>query len=145
MFDVAILGSGPAAWALAAALSDSDRSIALIGPAPLTPWQHNYGGWEDQLDASVSNLLGVPIGDVIAQRWSPVCVLGERKAITGRTYARFDNVRLLTALAGRASANLEVVDATVTDVEVGEESTVIRRSKGKPIVRARPCQDDLTV
>ncbi len=134
MFDVAIIGSGPAAWAIAAAFADTKRSTVLVGPEPTTPWSHTYGGWEDQLDLNVAHLVGVPCQDVVAQRWPTVQVVGDRNALTGRSYVRFDNGRLIAALMDRASATCDVVDAAVKDLEASDQSTTLRLEKRKPVV-----------
>lgn len=60
MFDVLIIGAGPAALIMAAALAQHGLSLQGLAPTtPDTPWPNTYGVWCDELAAlGLSDLLG---------------------------------------------------------------------------------------
>ncbi|MEM9807460.1 MAG: lycopene beta cyclase [Cyanobacteria bacterium P01_D01_bin.56] len=60
MFDVLIIGAGPAALIIAAALANHGLSLQGLAPTPpQTPWKNTYGVWGDELEAmGLSDLLG---------------------------------------------------------------------------------------
>jgi lycopene beta-cyclase len=132
VFDIAILGAGPAAWALAAAFGGTGRSLALIAPEPTTVWSHTYGGWKDQIDPFVEPLLGVSTSTVFSSEWRNVRVIGNRSAPVGRTYIRFDNQQLLSALIERAGP-VQLVNASARTIEHNDSSSTIRLTKGRAI------------
>ncbi|MBW4530813.1 MAG: lycopene cyclase family protein [Aphanothece saxicola GSE-SYN-MK-01-06B] len=62
--DVLVLGGGPAALCIAAALADEGLQVALLAPQdPRAPWPNTYGIWGDEVDA-----LG--LGHLLEHRWS---------------------------------------------------------------------------
>ncbi|MCT0207363.1 lycopene cyclase family protein [Synechococcus sp. CS-1332] len=62
--DVLVLGGGPAALCIAAALAAEGLQVALLAPQdPRTPWPNTYGIWGDEVDA-----LG--LGHLLEHRWS---------------------------------------------------------------------------
>ena len=62
--DVLVLGGGPAALCIAAALAAEGLKVALLAPQDLrTPWPNTYGIWGDEVDA-----LG--LGHLLEHRWS---------------------------------------------------------------------------
>ena len=72
--DIGVLGSGPAAMALAAACSRRGASVTLIAPSPRQPWRPNYCLWSDELPARLESL--------VEHAWPEVTVatgLGERQ------------------------------------------------------------------
>ena len=100
--DIVILGSGPAAWAAAAALAPTGLSVALVAPDPDRIWTNTYGAWVDQIDVAVTDLLSGT--DVWAQVFDTVRIVGDRDQVAGRAYARFDNAALASALRATAEA-----------------------------------------
>jgi lycopene cyclase-like protein len=59
-----VLGGGPAALAIAAALAEEGLRVALLAPHdPRAPWPNTYGVWGDEVDA-----LG--LGHLLEHRWS---------------------------------------------------------------------------
>ncbi|NJL47350.1 MAG: lycopene cyclase family protein [Leptolyngbyaceae cyanobacterium SM2_5_2] len=51
MFDVLVIGAGPAGLSLAAALGQQGLAVGGLSPAgPATPWQNTYGIWVDELE-----------------------------------------------------------------------------------------------
>lgn len=64
LHDVIVLGGGPAACCLAAALADQELQVALLAPHDLlAPWPNTYGIWGDEVDA-----LG--LAHLLEHRWS---------------------------------------------------------------------------
>jgi lycopene beta-cyclase/lycopene epsilon-cyclase len=64
VFDVLVVGGGPAALCMAAALATEGLAVALLAPHdPRAPWPNTYGIWGDEVDA-----LG--LGHLLEHRWS---------------------------------------------------------------------------
>ena len=62
--DVLVLGGGPAALCIAAALAEQGLRVALLAPhEPRAPWPNTYGIWGEEVDA-----LG--LGHLLEHRWS---------------------------------------------------------------------------
>ena len=63
-FDVLVIGAGPAALAIAAALAERGVQLALLAPSdPQAPWANTYGIWAPELE-------GQGLGDLLEHRWS---------------------------------------------------------------------------
>lgn len=103
--DVAVVGTGPAGWAAAAACRREGLAVAVIGPAPSAGWVATYGCWLDELEA-----LGLVAS--AARRFDTVIVEGTRHHEPARTYALIDNARLASEL-GRRAAGAELVESPV--------------------------------
>ncbi|MFZ0408311.1 MAG: lycopene beta cyclase, partial [Cyanobium sp.] len=83
--EVLVIGAGPAALALAAALAE--RGLTVIGLAPVdpaAPWPNTYGIWGSEVDA-----LGLE--HLLAHRWSN-CVswFGPQPTLHRHDYGLFD-------------------------------------------------------
>jgi lycopene cyclase-like protein len=64
VFDVLVVGGGPAALCISAALANEGLSVALVAPHdPRAPWTNTYGIWGDEVDA-----LG--LGHLLEHRWT---------------------------------------------------------------------------
>lgn len=64
LWDGLVLGGGPAALAMAAALAEAGLVVALLAPQdPRAPWPNTYGIWGEEVDA-----LG--LGHLLEHRWS---------------------------------------------------------------------------
>ncbi len=89
MFDVLIIGAGPAALIMAAALAQHGLSLQGLAPtAPNTPWPNTYGVWCDELAA-----LG--LNDLLGHRWqNTVSYFGQAATTPAtqhhRNYGLFD-------------------------------------------------------
>jgi len=73
MRDIGVLGSGPAALAVAAACGRRGASVTLVAPSPRQPWRPNYCLWADEVPADLESVL--------ERTWPEVMVatsLGER-------------------------------------------------------------------
>jgi lycopene beta-cyclase len=99
MYDVLVIGAGPAGTALAAALNHAGLRVAgLTSADPAAPWINNYGIWADELDH-----LDLP--DVFSHRWTDCSAYMHGPEIPiHRTYAIFDNARLQAHLLGQCAA-----------------------------------------
>ena len=95
---VAVVGSGPAGWAAAAALAEAGVETVLVAPAPDEVWPATYGCWVDELEA-------VGLRSVAGTAWPSVRVTGHRDHEVRRAYTILDNARLhglLSSGFGRA-------------------------------------------
>jgi lycopene beta-cyclase len=90
---VAVVGSGPAGWAAAAALARAGVETVLVAPAPGEIWPATYGCWVDELEP-----LG--LSSVVDTAWPSVRVVGHREHEVPRAYAILDNARLHEELSG---------------------------------------------
>jgi lycopene beta-cyclase len=99
MYDVLMIGAGPAGTALAAALAKTGLRVVGLTPAdPSAAWINNYGIWADELDH-----LDLP--DVFDQRWTDCSAYMHGPEIPiQRTYAIFDNAKLQAHLLGQCAA-----------------------------------------
>ena len=90
-----MLGAGPAALAIAAALVEQGViPMGLCPGDPAAPWPNTYGIWGQEVDA-----LG--LGHLLAHRWSDTCSYfgaggpqGSAPIRHGRDYGLFDKARL---------------------------------------------------
>ncbi|MDQ2706969.1 MAG: lycopene cyclase family protein, partial [Actinomycetota bacterium] len=53
MYDVLVVGAGPAGRAVAAACAEHGLDTGLLDPAPTRPWRATYGAWSDELPAEL--------------------------------------------------------------------------------------------
>lgn len=90
MFDVLIIGNGPAGTAVAAALNNVGLRVGGLSPTPAAaPWPNTYGIWRDELDAPHLN------PDWLGRLWTDCTVnMGGGEIALQRTYGLFDNDRL---------------------------------------------------
>jgi lycopene beta-cyclase len=114
--DVAVLGSGPAGWATAAACSQAGLDCVLISPTPDLVWPNTYGGWADDFEP------GIPV----AFRWDRVVVHGDRRHEVGRAYVVLDNEALLARF--RSQFKGSVVAASVAGVRHVDADTSLHGS-----------------
>ena len=86
MADVLVIGSGPAALAIAAALVERGLRVeALALEDPAAPWPNTYGIWGPEADQA-------GLGHLLAHRWSDtVSWFGPEPTRHGMDYGLFDN------------------------------------------------------
>jgi lycopene beta-cyclase len=117
---VAVVGSGPAGWAAAAALAEAGVLTVLVAPAPAAVWPATYGCWVDELE---------PIGRsaVIGTSWPSVRVVGHCEHTVARAYAILDNARLHEVLSGafERAGGRSVVGAAVSAQHFGWGSRLL--------------------
>jgi lycopene beta-cyclase len=90
-YDIAVLGSGPAALALAARCSRRGASVMLVAPEPESFWLPNYCLWADEVPPELESLT--------EHLWPEACVatpLGTVKL--GRAYVKLSTRKLQTSL-----------------------------------------------
>jgi lycopene cyclase-like protein len=137
--DVAILGSGPAAWATTSACCQAGLSVTLIAPNPHADWPQTYGVWLDQLDQPVRKLFGLSSGDPLpmAHQWSTVIAVTDSERDLKRAYGLLSNQAVRVALHETAEATglLTVRTASAKDV-THEQWSSVAVSKGR-VVSAR--------
>ncbi|MBM5819096.1 MAG: lycopene cyclase family protein [Cyanobacteria bacterium K_DeepCast_150m_m2_101] len=129
--DVLVLGAGPAALCIAAALCERGVVVQGLAPEdPATPWPNTYGIWGPEVDAlGLQHLLG--------HRWHDTrSYFGDRLATGavahGIDYGLFDKTALqqhwwqpcqsagMPWLRGRAAAIEHNAEASVVITEAGE-------------------------
>ncbi len=98
--DVLIIGAGPAAVALAAALNAQGLRVQGLAPAPAdAPWPNTYGIWRDELEAPGLN------PDWLGRQWQNCVAYATGQAIPlSRTYGLFDNAVLQGELLAQCAA-----------------------------------------
>lgn len=130
MFDILIIGAGPAALIMASALAQHGLSLQGLAPiAPDTPWPNTYGVWCDELET-----LG--LSDLLGYRWHNTVSYFGREATTAptrhrRDYGLFDKHKLqqhlldqlqtMTWHRGKAVSVTHQADHSCVTTETGEE------------------------
>jgi lycopene beta-cyclase len=132
-YPIAILGSGPAALSLAAALVDRGLEVVLVAPNPDAPWTQTYGMWTDQWSVGLAQTMGLV--DPFRQVWERVVAIGEREREVGRAYGVLHNQRLRERMrvGAESAGRLAVRKATVAAIEHDTTSSTIRLEKGRAI------------
>ncbi|MCK6546093.1 lycopene cyclase family protein [Myxococcota bacterium] len=99
MFEVIVIGDGPAGTAAATGLAEAGVDVALVGRARTAPWPNAYGAWVDELEV-------IGLASAAAHTWPETFVYfdDDRPRALGRRYARIDNVRLEATLRARFDA-----------------------------------------
>ena len=163
VFDVLVVGGGPAALAIAAELAEQGLAVAVLAARDCRdPWPNTYGIWGDEVDA-----LG--LGHLLEHRWSYTCSYfgsgssdpadpANSPTRHGRDYGLFDKTRLqqfwlerceaagvqwlrgqalkLSHGSGRsqvATAAGEVLEARLVIDASGHGSALVRRPVGAPV------------
>lgn len=89
--DVLVVGGGPAALCIAAAMASEGLAVALLAPHdPRAPWQNTYGIWAEEVDA-----LG--LAHLLEHRWSNTVSYfgaGDQPTLHNRDYGLFDKGKL---------------------------------------------------
>ncbi|MGD1949601.1 MAG: lycopene beta cyclase [Leptolyngbyaceae cyanobacterium] len=130
MFDVLIIGAGPAALIMASTLASHGLSLQGLSPtAPDTPWPNTYGVWCDELEA-----LGRT--DLLGHRWHNTVSYFGRAAATQPTqhrrgYGLFDKHKLhqhlldqlqtVTWHRGKAATITHKADHSCVTTKAGED------------------------
>ena len=111
--DIAILGSGPAAAAIAGECCRAGAAVTLIAPAPEARWEPSYCLWEDEVPQELR--------DSLEHRWPEVRVASPgRERTLPRAYAKLDN----DAVQARFHAELSRGGARVVSAHaIGIEET----------------------
>lgn len=133
---VAVIGSGPAGCAAAAALAERGIDVVWIASDHAMSWGATYGAWADELIASLVDIDAQP--ELTSRRWSSVTVVDEVAHRVERGYVVFDNEQLRTSLTERAIA----AGATLRS---GEVSSIVERDGGARVIKRDGIHVDVAV
>ncbi|MGN0100460.1 MAG: lycopene cyclase family protein [Dietzia sp.] len=96
MFDVAVVGLGPAGRALASRCAAAGLTVLALDPRPDAPWHQTLSVWADQVPPWLRpEACGI---DVVAHRVSSPALYAPGRAVLQREYAVLDNDALRRAL-----------------------------------------------
>ncbi|MEM7738381.1 MAG: lycopene cyclase family protein [Deinococcota bacterium] len=105
MFDVLVIGTGPAGLAITAACAELGLDTACLSPDANSPkaWSNTYGIWHDELPAHLHNTLHHTWTEVYARGKSQQPRSNQHLGMAGarnlnRAYSLFDNSKLQTHL-----------------------------------------------
>ncbi len=110
IYDVLVIGAGPAGTAIAAALAEQGlRVLGLAPEAPSTPWINTYAAWADDVDT-------IGLGHFLQYRWQDCAAYTDQRELAlHRTYGLFDNQRLqqhLLTIAESGGTRWQIGSAT---------------------------------
>lgn len=128
LYDVAIVGLGPAGRALASACGAAGLHVLALDPRPDAPWTQTLSLWTDQLPTWLSP-------DVLAHTVSGPTLYCPSRTVLDRDYSVFDNARLREALPLTDAVTVEAValgDAQVADLTRRAHRVVDCRGAGGP-------------
>lgn len=132
--DICVLGSGPAALAIASACTGGGATVALVAPDPESRWEPNYCLWADELPRGMD--------DLCEHRWvgaSFFTSLGMRKL--DRAYVKLDTPGLQSFFWGALHAgSARIVSARAIRLEPRSGETRVYTDDGAT-VRARVVVD----
>jgi len=87
LYDIGVLGSGPAALSIAAACGRLGASVLIVAPEPESPWLPNYCLWADEVPLEMEGLA--------EHMWPEVCVATRCGTRTlNRPYAKLSTLEL---------------------------------------------------
>ncbi|WP_254963682.1 MULTISPECIES: lycopene beta cyclase [unclassified Cyanobium] len=134
--DVLVLGGGPAALCIAAALAAEGLKVALLAPQdPRSPWPNTYGIWGDEVDA-----LG--LGHLLEHRWSDTvsyfgagdpdpAAAANRPTAHGRDYGLFNRQALQQHwLEACGRGGVELLQGLATGCEASGALSVVVGADG---------------
>ncbi len=128
-----VLGSGPAAWSLTAALTGHGVDAVVVAPDPDAGWHQTYGMWTYQWTTAMAEVSGV--SDPFATRWDSVAVVGDREHSVGRPYGVLDNerVRLGFRRAAEATGHVAVRVGTAVAIRDAGETCAVTLADGETL------------
>ncbi|MEM7136343.1 MAG: lycopene cyclase family protein [Myxococcota bacterium] len=122
--DIAVLGSGPAALAVAGALRSRDASVLLVAPEPRASWKPMYAMWRDEVPRSLEH--------AVERCWEGTSVRTPQGTHpVGRAYAKLDTARYQASLwGGLDDGDVEVVADRVVAVDETPIGADVRTASG---------------
>lgn len=105
MFDVAIVGLGPAGRALASRCAAAGLTVLAVDPKPESPWRQTLSIWSDQVPPWLRP--GTCGTDVLAHRVHGPALYSPNRAVLPREYAVLDTAGLRAALPLGAGVTVE--------------------------------------
>lgn len=130
LFDIAVLGTGPAGLSIAEASAARGAAVALIAPEPHAEWKPNYCLWADELPSAWAGL--------VERRWPRALVETEFCShALERSYVKLDTARLQSTISGELRRfGARFVTGEAIDLEHDAEQTRVRLRDGQTL-RAR--------
>mmetsp|Transcript_19578 Transcript_19578/g.46506 ORF Transcript_19578/g.46506 Transcript_19578/m.46506 type:complete len:691 (-) Transcript_19578:123-2195(-) len=122
LYDAAIVGTGPAACAIAEAMAKEGMRVAIVGPIK-GAWPNNYGVWMDEWEE-----LGLPRSCVEYEyKTTRITIASDNSIEIPRPYGKVSGQETRKYLLQRcAAAGVEVREGIVTRVEHGGGDTPSR-------------------
>eukprot|EP00928_Gymnodinium_smaydae_P071465 TRINITY_DN55035_c0_g1_i1.p1 TRINITY_DN55035_c0_g1~~TRINITY_DN55035_c0_g1_i1.p1 ORF type:complete len:461 (+),score=34.79 TRINITY_DN55035_c0_g1_i1:53-1435(+) len=120
IYDLVVIGGGPAGLGAAARACSRDVKVCLVDPDPDKPWHCTYCTWLHELDGSWLEPLLQPGEDIFDVRWPhSKVVLDEKKEIRlGKGYGRLDRHVLRNAfLRTCKQAGMELVKGVAVGIK----------------------------
>lgn len=138
LYDVAVVGSGPAGLALSAHLGETGLKVFTCDPALNKGWLPNYGVWIDEIEA-----LG--LRECLMTEWPVATVLmggenGDEKISLKRPYGRMDRVKFKEHMMNRckkAGVRLEAIPANGVEHSAAESILSVGEGDAATSVRCR--------
>ncbi len=132
--DIGVLGSGPAALALADAAARRGASVTLIAPSPKAGWQPNYCLWADELPPAFA--------PAVEHVWPEVGVATPiREHRLRRSYLKLHTDAFQQLLWHRLlEADAEVIGEAASEVEHDRDETRVTLGSGD-VARVRVLVD----
>ncbi|MCT1884380.1 lycopene cyclase family protein [Dietzia cinnamea] len=131
LFDVAVVGLGPAGRALASRCAAAGLTVLALDPRPDAPWHQTLSVWADQVPPWLRpEACGI---DVLAHRVSSPALYAPGRAVLQREYAVLDNDALRRALPLGSGVTVEreaVDDAGLRDLTARAHRVVDCRGAG---------------
>jgi len=135
MWDVVIIGAGPAGLAAGASCAEAGLSACVVDPQALPCFYNTYGVWVDE----------VPLPDAcIADRWSRPLFFSDHGGARAldRTYGHLHNARFVAWLQSRLlAAGGRLTQGRVAGLSVDPEHVTIGLRDGLRELRARVVVD----
>nr|AUE44518.1 lycopene epsilon-cyclase [Grateloupia catenata] len=112
LYDVLVIGAGPAGLSLSSALGHRQLTVACADPHLHKPWPNHYGVWEDEFQK-------VGLHDCATARYDKTTIYaGHKKIVLDRPYIRVDRVKLKQRFVDRCDdAHVTMIPSRVTDVQ----------------------------
>ncbi|NNE20755.1 MAG: lycopene cyclase family protein [Myxococcales bacterium] len=124
LHDIGVLGSGPAALAVASACARRGASVTLVAPEPRSPWLPNYCLWADEVPLELQ--------DLTEQFWPQITAataLGSRTL--DRQYVKLDTEALQSHFWDALGAgSVRVVPQSAIRLSHQPSSTIIATDDG---------------
>lgn len=134
LFDVAVVGLGPAGRALASRCAAAGLTVLALDPQPDAPWRQTLSVWTDQVPPwLLPEVCGI---DVLAHRVSSPALYAPGRAVLDREYAVLDNAALRRALPLGEGVTVEreaVDDAGLRALTARAHRVVDCRGAGGPL------------
>ena len=132
--DILVLGSGPAACAIASLMSADSWNVVLADQNVDRDWVPNYGAWKDEWEAVLDrysragvNLQGGNCGKGVDREWSVTdCFFGgsfdipsDSRMRLDRPYLRLDRYAIKESLLEQSKKNLQILKANHRSKAIG--------------------------